>query len=86
MSKRRPKKTYKRRKGGEIVRKKENAGFVGVASLCKIVPEPPEYWAGCMFCDDPDCREWNTLHECDAAGNLLGGMACHVSECQMEDA
>jgi hypothetical protein len=90
MSKRRTKKTYKRRKGGEIVRKKENAGFVGVACLARIVPEESDDvnsgYPCMMDCGDPDCREWLTLWECDKDGNLLGGMVCYVSECQMEDA
>lgn len=77
----------KRRNAGDIVLKRENAGFIGEASLCKIAPETAAYWSACMLhCGDPDCREWSTLWQCDAAGNPLGGVACHVSECEMEDA
>jgi len=76
----------KRRQHGEIVLKRVNAGFVGQASLVKIAgPEwgEPEPW--CLLCDDPECREWPNLEECDEAGNPLGGLAYHVSECQMDD-
>ena len=76
----------KRRKSGDIVWKKENAGFVGEASLCQIQPETDEDWSPCMMdCGDKDCREWATLWECNASGKALGGVACHVSECQMKD-
>ena len=74
----------KRRNAGDIVQKIAGAGFVGVASLVKIQSDGDAMV--CCLCDDPDCSEWNTVHECDAAGTLLGGVACHVSECQMEDA
>jgi hypothetical protein len=77
----------KRRNAGDIVKKIAGAGFVGVASLVKIVPEDDDDWSPCLLdCGDVECREWNTVHECDAAGTLLGGVACHVSECQMDDA
>lgn len=77
----------KRRKPGDIVWKREHAGFVGKASLVQIQPEEDTWESWCMLnCGDPDCREWATLWECDADGNPLGGVACHVSECQMEDA
>jgi len=77
----------KRRQAGDIVFKKANAGFVGAASLVKIAPEDEGEESYCMLdCGDPECREWATCYECDASGNLLGGVACHVSECQMQDA
>jgi hypothetical protein len=74
----------KRRHAKEIVWKKENAGFVGQASLVQIQDDyEPDY---CMLdCGDPECREWATCWACDKDGNPTGGMACHVSECQMED-
>lgn len=76
----------KRRKSGDIVWKKRNAGFVGTPFLVQIQPETDSEWSGCMMdCGDPDCREWCTCWECDATGKPLGGVACHVSECQMED-
>jgi hypothetical protein len=75
----------KRRTSGEIVYKQPNAGFVGTPGLCQIQPEAdPDF---CMMnCDDPDCREWATLWACDENGVPTGGVACHVSECQMLDA
>jgi hypothetical protein len=78
----------KRRKAKEIVWKKENAGFVGRACLVQIIPEDEEKYgvSYCMLdCGDPECREWATCWACDKDGNPTGGMACHVSECQMED-
>jgi hypothetical protein len=38
-----------------------------------------------LDCGDPECREWATCWACDKDGNPTGGMAFHVSECQMED-
>lgn len=74
----------KRRSAGEIVWKKDNAGFVGVGSLCQIQPDDDSL--PCVLCKDPDCREWATLWACDESGNPTGGIACHVSECEMLDA
>ena len=79
----------KRRKAGDIVRKKKYAGFVGESSLCRILPEmegaePPACWVN-DECQDPECKEWSNLEALDAAGNARGH-ACHVSECEMEDA
>jgi hypothetical protein len=75
----------KRRKPGDIVMKSRYAGFVGAASL--VVIQSEDNPMGCMMeCGDPKCVEWETCLECDAQGNLLGGVACHVSECQMSDA
>jgi len=73
----------KRRQAGDIVQKLAGAGFVGAASLVKLMPDDDAM--GCCLCDDPDCREWATCWECDRDGKPLGGVACHVSECQMED-
>jgi hypothetical protein len=78
----------KRRKAGEIVYKQPMAGFVGEGSYAIIHPEDEQSYGVyyCMLdCGDPDCREWLTLFECDREGTLLGGVACHVSECEMED-
>ena len=86
----------KRRKPGDIVWKRENAGFVGQPAYIRIEPEmegedaPP-----CMICDDYDCSEWSnctalpgeTLEEArisSGQGERLG-VACHVSECEMLD-
>jgi hypothetical protein len=76
----------KRRKAGEIVWKKANAGFIGQPSLVIIQPEAEDDAESCMLdCGDRDCREWATCLRCDATGKPLGGAACHVSECEMED-
>lgn len=76
----------KRRSSGDIVWKRPGAGFIGVGSLVKIVPEDDDEWSGCMLgCGDDECREWCTCWECDEDGNPLGGVACHVSECEMSD-
>jgi hypothetical protein len=78
----------KRRQAKEIVWKKENAGFVGQAGLVQIIQEDEERWgvSYCMLgCGDPECREWDTCWNVDESGQPIGGMACHVSECQMED-
>lgn len=76
----------KRRSAGDIVWKKPNAGFVGEASLVQIQPEEYLHAAGCIWdCGDPLCREWHTLWACDRDGNLTGGEACHVSECELFD-
>lgn len=75
----------RRRKAGDIVWKTPGAGFVGVGSRCRILPEddPPPCWIS-DECKDPDCKEWSNLEALDDAGNVIG-YACHVSECEMED-
>lgn len=74
----------KRRKIGDLVWKRENAGFCGVAGRGVIpygsMPEP------CFICDDPECQEWTDVLPCDCDGAPTGGNWCHVSECQMSDA
>lgn len=53
----------KRRNSCDIVKKQAGAGFVGVASLVKIVPEDDDDWSPCLLdCGDNECREWNTVH------------------------
>jgi hypothetical protein len=76
----------KRRNAGDIVKKQAGAGFVGESSLVFLPEINPEDLEPCFLCDDEDCQEWPTVYQCDAAGKLLGGVACHVSECQMGDA
>lgn len=68
---------------GDRVRKRPNAGFVGVPMECVIpdVPENREDVPGCMICDDPECNEWPTIW---GTGPDEGGVAYHVSDCQLE--
>lgn len=74
----------KRRKAGDIVWKRENAGFVGEAGRVEIQPDDDH--SPCMLdCGDPECREWVGCFAVNAAGEYTGGVACHVSECEMSD-
>lgn len=75
----------RRFKIGEKFIKKAHAGFVGESSLCIIpnVEENQSYDCPCFLCDDEYCREWPTVYALNESGNYAG-MACHVSECQME--
>lgn len=75
-----------RRKAGDIVRKAPNAGFLGeTGGLWQIQPED-DPWSCVLECGDPECSEWATLWEVDAAGKPTGKVACHVSECEMLNA
>ena len=76
----------KRRKVGDIVWLAPNAGFVGESNRlqAEIMDDGYEEW--CLFCNDPECREWVTLWtlpdpEHDGQRHTL----CHVNECQMFD-
>jgi len=71
---------------GDVVRKKINAGFIGEALTCVIpdLPENHEEPELCCLCDDPDCVCWPTLYVVNAYGAEIG-MACHVSDCEMEE-
>lgn len=71
-----------RRKAGDIVWKRENAGFSGRAGL-GVIPEGSEPDECMLGCGDPDCREWPDLWPCDEAGKPTGENWCHVSECEM---
>lgn len=74
-----------RRKVGDIVRKKPNAGFLGEpGGLWRIADDGCEPWC-VLECGDDECVEWFTLHEVDADGRPTGRVACHVSECEMLD-
>ena len=72
-----------KRKVGDWVWLKPNAGFVGDSHLA-IAQIQDDGNAPCPLCDDENCVEWSTLHtECDADGQR--SMLCHVSECEMFD-
>jgi hypothetical protein len=79
----------KRRKIGDKVIKKENAGFIGAKLVC-MIPDYPENQncdERCFHingCTDENCIEWPTLVVLNKDGNE-DGIACHVSECEMED-
>ncbi len=76
----------KRRKPGDIVGKKPYAGFIGIACVVRIEPEMDGYESPCWGlngCTDPKCVEWSNC-EVIVNGEVVG-MACHVSECEMED-
>ena len=75
----------KRRHAGDVVHKRENAGFIGVSCTVRLLPEEPEFLGNChcFLCDDPDCQEWSNAEVLED-GKVVS-MACHVSECQMED-
>ena len=78
-----------RRKVGDAVWLRANAGFVGDSNRlqAEIRPEDETMAAGCvMNCGDPDCREWETLWtEPDPLDNGKRHTLCHVSECLMFD-
>lgn len=81
----------KRRKVGEIVIKKANAGFIGEPLVVRIMPEiyeppyPKDYFETCsmLSCGDDACREWVNLEVLNADGTVRG-YCYHVSECEME--
>ena len=78
----------KRRRPGEIVRRKPGSCFVmaGEPSLVRLSDESDgrlPYVDSCMVCDDPECREWGNVQIVD--GPYKGQWMCHLSECQMED-
>lgn len=79
----------KRRRPGEIVRRKPGSCFVGSAepSLVRLSDESDgdlHYVDSCMLCDDPKCQEWGNVQIVDWPHK--GGWMHHLSECQMEDA
>lgn len=84
-----------RRKAGDIVTKRANAGFIGATGLSWQIQGNPEAtpesevngMAWCpMKCGDDDCFEWFTLWEIDSSGMPTGRVACHVCECEMGEA
>jgi hypothetical protein len=75
----------KRRKAGDLIRKKAGAGFSGIEGAGRIRPgSEPEDWP-CLLCGDPECREWPDVWGLHADGEPNGEMWCHVSECELED-
>ena len=83
----------KRRAVGDWVWLRPGAGFVGESWRLKaeIIDAPENFdddLLSCFLCDDPDCREWETLWtEPDGEPGTFGRryMLPHVSECQMFD-
>lgn len=80
----------KRRAVGDIVIKRENAGFVGERLKIRIVDIDPDprYTPDdpCLLdCGDSGCREWANCEVLDEHDSAVG-YVYHVSECQMEDA
>jgi hypothetical protein len=73
----------KRRNIGDIVMKREGAGFTG--SRLRVRIEPIEYAEYCILdCGDKDCKEYPDLAVLDDSDNVAG-YVYHVSECEMED-
>lgn len=74
----------KRRNPGDIVIKREGAGFTGARLRVKLQPmEYPEYCI--LHCGDDECKEYSDVAVLDEQGNVTG-YCYHVSECEMEDA
>ena len=86
-------------KPGDVVYKRESAGYVGVGSYGVILDDGYDDW-GCVRDEQPEhknCREWSTIALIDADsaesakekaanGDYAGGCAYHVSECEMTPA
>ncbi len=71
-------------KVGDIVKKRQYSGFITREGIYKISDDHFSPW--CLEdCGDEDCVEWNTLWEVDENGKETGAIACHVSECCMEE-
>ena len=79
---------------GDVVYRRSGSGFVGEGGWAVITEDG---WSPCLgvlnACDDPDCREWNTLYglpgktreEAEDANRRREylGAACHVSDCEL---
>lgn len=87
----------KRRQMGDILVKKENAGFVGEKLIVRIpsletfnregfpYQDVKEDQDCCLMnCGDPDCIEYANLEVLDENFQFKG-WCCHVSECQLEE-
>ena len=74
----------KRRKQGDTVLARIEDGVHGVGPILAVIagPRKEQRW---HECDDPDCREWCTLHGVDKYGKETGIALYHVSECEMSD-
>jgi hypothetical protein len=77
----------KRRNVGDIVIKRENAGFTGQRLRVRLEPMPhPEYPDYCILdCGDEECKEYSDVAVLDESNNPTGEYCYHVSECEMED-
>lgn len=65
----------KRRRPGDVVIKRPNAGFIGEPMVITIFDHG---CAPCILgCGDDDCNEWYTSYGPE------GEVICHVSECEM---
>lgn len=79
---------------GDVVYRAAGSGFVGEDGWALITEDG---WQPCFgmlqACNDPDCREWNTLQglpgktraEAEEAARRRDflGAACHVSDCEL---
>lgn len=87
----------KRRNPGDILVKKEHAGFIGEKLIVRIptldifnhdgfpYTEVKEDHDQCLMgCEDPACVEYANVQVLDPSLNPIG-WCCHVSECQLED-
>lgn len=69
-------------RAGEIYFKRAGAGFVLESGRVRV----HDRGGPCMMgCGDDDCVEWDTCEEVDAEGRATGGLAYHVSECQLDE-
>lgn len=75
----------KRRKPGDIVRRRPGSGFCAAAEPSLVqIPEDEEWLPCSLGCGDKDCREWPNLLIVEE-GPHKGGYFYHISECEMED-
>ncbi len=75
-----------RRNAGDWVWLAADAGFVGDSSRLQVEIQPEGVWTECPLCNDPKCREWDTVWtEPDPELNGHRHVLYHVSECQMFD-
>ena len=75
----------KRRYLGDVVVKKENAGFIGQRLIIELPKDIVNNTDWCMLdCGDKMCAEYANVYVLDESGKRIGE-CYHVSECQMED-
>lgn len=74
----------KRRVAGEIVEKKQNAGFCGQRSYMMLEAEGDR--EPCILrCGDDDCTGWSNCRQYDEQLRPTDVWFYHVYECQMDD-
>ena len=76
-----------RRKIGDVVRVEypnhdQPDPFVAQIAQSGSGPEP---WDCIRECGDPDCKEWQVVHEIGLDGKTNGERQFHISECVMFD-